>query len=73
MTLTATKPPTHPRAKAGPDVRARGDPRTRTTATIGIGLRATANAEGSRFPMTSLSTAGAVFQPMRPIRRRATT
>ena len=30
---------------------------TRTTATIGIGLRATASADGSRSPMTSLSTA----------------
>ncbi len=48
--LTTTKPPTQPNANAGPDVRAFGDPRMRTTPTIGIGLRATATPASVRSP-----------------------
>jgi hypothetical protein len=55
MTLTATRPAIHPSANAEPAVRALGVPRTRTTATMGTGLRATASAEGSRSPMASFS------------------
>ena len=56
MTLTLRSPTIQPNANAGPAVRALGAPRTTTTATIGIGLRATAIAEGSRSPMASFST-----------------
>ena len=65
MTLTVRRPAIQPDANAGPAVRALGAPRTTTTATIGIGLRATAMAEGSRSPMASFSTAA------HSLRRRA--
>ncbi len=51
MTLTTTRPTTHPSPNAGPLVRARGVPSIRMTAMIGTGLRATPTADGSRSPM----------------------
>ena len=66
MTLTQSRPAIQPAANAGPAVRAGRAPRTTTTATIGIGLSATASAEGSRSPMASFNT------PRLARRRRAT-
>jgi Transcriptional regulatory protein, C terminal len=57
ITLTARRPPIQPSANADPALRAFGAPSTRTMAMIGIGLRATASAEGSRSPMTSFNRA----------------
>ena len=56
MTLTATSPPTHPIANAGPLVRALGVPSMRMTAMIGTGLSATPTADGSRSPIAWVST-----------------
>lgn len=49
--------------KRGPEVRARGEPRTSTMPMIGIGLRATATADGSSPPMASPSTGASSQAP----------
>lgn len=51
ITLTALRPRIQPNANSGPIVRALGVPSTTTTAIIGIGLRATPRAAGSRSPI----------------------
>src|SRR5262245_58245613 len=72
-TLTASSPAIQPSANAGPAVRAWSAPRTTTIATIGIGLSATASADGRRSPIASPSTAPfcSLAQSLRRGRARA--
>ena len=55
--LTIVSPATHPDTETHPTPRARGLSSTRTTATIGMELNATAAAAGNNSPITLLSTA----------------
>src|SRR3984885_7029683 len=55
ITLTATKPVTHPRANTVPFDLAFGVPSMRMTAMMGTGLSATPMADGRRLPMAWIS------------------
>ena len=65
ITLTATKPATHPRANTVPFDLAFGVPSMRMTAMMGTGLSATPIADGRRLPMAWLSMMESVFAVVR--------
>src|SRR5580700_6779429 len=65
ITLTATKPATHPRANTVPFDLAFGVPSLRMTAMMGTGLSATPIADGRRLPMAWLSMMESVFAVVR--------